>query len=168
MFIILNFYKRICILITCLLWQCQSLAEDLLASHSTDLQQRAYELQAVTGLDSHAVMSIMPSDASCEDIEVIFFSFKKNSLFVRLLLMQSLLLLKEIGFIMQLLIYRHQFKIYLSLSFVKISRPVYIILGVNIYLPVKSVLDTRKLVPAHTYAAFISNSIMLTFTALYP
>lgn len=50
--------------------ECQSLAEDLLASHSTDLQQRAYELQAVTGLDSHAVMSIMPSDASCEDIEV--------------------------------------------------------------------------------------------------
>lgn len=54
-----------------LLCQCQSLVEELSASHSTDLQQRAYELQAVIGLDAHAVESIMPSDASCEDIEVI-------------------------------------------------------------------------------------------------
>lgn len=45
--------------------------EELSASHSTDLQQRAYELQAVIGLDVRAVESIMPSDASCEDIEVI-------------------------------------------------------------------------------------------------
>ena len=51
--------------------QCQSLMEELLASHSTDLQQRAYELQAVIGLDAHAVECIMPSDASCEDIEVL-------------------------------------------------------------------------------------------------
>ncbi|GMJ12572.1 Adaptor Protein Complex 4E [Hibiscus trionum] len=50
--------------------ECQSLMEEFLASHSTDLQQRAYELQAVIGLDAHAVESIMPSDASCEDIEV--------------------------------------------------------------------------------------------------
>ncbi|XVF52161.1 hypothetical protein PTKIN_Ptkin04bG0242600 [Pterospermum kingtungense] len=50
--------------------ECQSLMGDLLASHSTDLQQRAYELQAVIGLDALAVESIMPSDASCEDIEV--------------------------------------------------------------------------------------------------
>ncbi|XP_039002188.1 AP-4 complex subunit epsilon-like isoform X2 [Hibiscus syriacus] len=50
--------------------ECQSLMEQFLASHSTDLQQRAYELQAVIGLDAHAVESIMPSDASCEDIEV--------------------------------------------------------------------------------------------------
>ncbi|KAL4348291.1 hypothetical protein GQ457_17G019540 [Hibiscus cannabinus] len=50
--------------------ECQSLMEELLASHSTDLQQRAYELQAVIGLDAHAVEGIMPSDASCEDIEV--------------------------------------------------------------------------------------------------
>ncbi|XP_052878467.1 AP-4 complex subunit epsilon isoform X1 [Gossypium arboreum] len=50
--------------------ECQSLMEELLASHSTDLQQRAYELQAVIGLDAHAVDCIMPSDASCEDIEV--------------------------------------------------------------------------------------------------
>ncbi|XP_022736019.1 AP-4 complex subunit epsilon-like [Durio zibethinus] len=50
--------------------ECQSLMEELLASHSTDLQQRAYELQAVIGLDAHAVACIMPSDASCEDIEV--------------------------------------------------------------------------------------------------
>ncbi|GMI95696.1 Adaptor Protein Complex 4E [Hibiscus trionum] len=50
--------------------ECQSLMEEFLASHSTDLQQRAYELQAVIGLDAHAVESIMPSDANCEDIEV--------------------------------------------------------------------------------------------------
>lgn len=55
--------------------QCQSLIEELSASHSTDLQQRAYELQAVAGLDSQAVESILPFDASCEDIEVVFFSF---------------------------------------------------------------------------------------------
>ncbi|KAF9690367.1 hypothetical protein SADUNF_Sadunf01G0188400 [Salix dunnii] len=53
-----------------LLLQCQSLIEELSASHSTDLQQRAYELQAVIGLDVRAIGSIMPSDASCEDIEV--------------------------------------------------------------------------------------------------
>ncbi|XVF13778.1 hypothetical protein REPUB_Repub08aG0236800 [Reevesia pubescens] len=50
--------------------ECQSLMEELLASHSTDLQQRAYELQAVIGLDAHAVERIMPLDASCDDIEV--------------------------------------------------------------------------------------------------
>ncbi|XP_057523867.1 AP-4 complex subunit epsilon-like, partial [Amaranthus tricolor] len=49
--------------------ECQSLIEELSASHSTDLQQRAYELQAVIGLDSQAVESILPFDASCEDIE---------------------------------------------------------------------------------------------------
>lgn len=53
-----------------LLPECQSLIEELSASHSTDLQQRAYELQAVVGLDSQAVESILPFDASCEDIEV--------------------------------------------------------------------------------------------------
>ena len=47
------------------------MVEELSASHSTDLQQRAYELQAVVSLDAHAVESIMPLDASCEDIEVI-------------------------------------------------------------------------------------------------
>ncbi|KAK4834337.1 hypothetical protein QYF36_020965 [Acer negundo] len=47
----------------------QSLIEELSASHSTDLQQRAYELQVVIGLDASAVQIIMPSDASCEDIE---------------------------------------------------------------------------------------------------
>ncbi|XP_077212297.1 AP-4 complex subunit epsilon-like [Tasmannia lanceolata] len=50
--------------------ECQSLIDELSASHSTDLQQRAYELQALLGLDAPAVESIMPSDASCEDIEV--------------------------------------------------------------------------------------------------
>lgn len=56
------------------LLQCQSLIEELSASHSTDLQQRAYELQAVISLDARAVESIMPLDASCEDIEVFFTS----------------------------------------------------------------------------------------------
>ncbi|XP_021678989.2 AP-4 complex subunit epsilon isoform X2 [Hevea brasiliensis] len=50
--------------------KCQSLIEELSASHSTDLQQRAYELQEVIGLDAHAVECIMPLDASCEDIEI--------------------------------------------------------------------------------------------------
>ncbi|KAI4314608.1 hypothetical protein L6164_027496 [Bauhinia variegata] len=50
--------------------ECQSLVEELLASHSTDLQQRAYELQALVSLDAQAVQSILPQDASCEDIEV--------------------------------------------------------------------------------------------------
>lgn len=52
--------------------QCQSLIEELSASHSTDLQQRAYELQAIIGLDACTVECIMPSDASCEDIEVTY------------------------------------------------------------------------------------------------
>lgn len=51
--------------------QCLSFIEELLASHSTDLQQRAYELQALIGLDAQAVETIMPQDASGEDIEVI-------------------------------------------------------------------------------------------------
>ncbi|KAK7252585.1 hypothetical protein RIF29_36636 [Crotalaria pallida] len=50
--------------------ECQSLIEELLASHSTDLQQRAYEFQALVGLDAQAVETVMPRDASCEDIEV--------------------------------------------------------------------------------------------------
>ncbi|KAG4380105.1 hypothetical protein GLYMA_16G109200v4 [Glycine max] len=50
--------------------KCLSFIEELLASHSTDLQQRAYELQALIGLDARAVETIMPQDASCEDIEV--------------------------------------------------------------------------------------------------
>ncbi|ONI20484.1 hypothetical protein PRUPE_2G018400 [Prunus persica] len=50
--------------------ECQSLVDELSASHATDLQQRAYELQAVISLDAPAVESIMPSDASCEDIEI--------------------------------------------------------------------------------------------------
>lgn len=55
--------------------QCQSLIEELSASHSTDLQQRAYELQAVISLDAHAIGSVMPLDASCEDIEVFMVSY---------------------------------------------------------------------------------------------
>lgn len=50
--------------------ECQSFIEELLASHSTDLQQRAYELQAILGLDANVATNIMPMDASCEDIEI--------------------------------------------------------------------------------------------------
>ena len=53
--------------------QCQTLVDELSASHSTDLQQRAYELQALLGLDKRAVESVMPADASCEDIEVLLY-----------------------------------------------------------------------------------------------
>ncbi|CAA2970369.1 AP-4 complex subunit epsilon [Olea europaea subsp. europaea] len=53
-----------------LLPECESLIEELLASHSTDLQQRAYELRALIGLDAHVVANLMPMDASCEDIEI--------------------------------------------------------------------------------------------------
>ncbi|CAL0313224.1 unnamed protein product [Lupinus luteus] len=65
--------------------ECQSLVEELLASHSTDLQQRAYELQALIGLDAPAVEKIMPQDASCEDIEV-----DKNLSFLNDYVQQSL------------------------------------------------------------------------------
>jgi AP-4 complex subunit epsilon-1 len=51
--------------------QFQSLVDELSASHSTDLQQRAYEVQALLGLDKQAVGTVMPLDASCEDIEVL-------------------------------------------------------------------------------------------------
>ncbi|KAK7250707.1 hypothetical protein RIF29_33313 [Crotalaria pallida] len=65
--------------------ECQSLVEELLASHSTDLQQRAYELQALIGLDARAVETILPLDASCEDIEV-----DKNLSFLNGYVQQSL------------------------------------------------------------------------------
>ncbi|KAL3651019.1 hypothetical protein CASFOL_007422 [Castilleja foliolosa] len=53
-----------------ILSECQSLIEEMLASHSTDLQQRAYELQAILGLDAHAIEKIMPIDSTCDDIEI--------------------------------------------------------------------------------------------------
>ncbi|CAN6447754.1 unnamed protein product [Victoria cruziana] len=53
-----------------LLPECHALINELLASHSTDLQQRAYELQTLLTLNMHTVENIMPFDASCEDIEV--------------------------------------------------------------------------------------------------
>ncbi|XP_027359946.1 AP-4 complex subunit epsilon-like [Abrus precatorius] len=65
--------------------ECQSLIEELLASHSTDLQQRAYELQALIGLDARAVEIIIPRDASCEDIEI-----DKNLSFLNGYVQQSL------------------------------------------------------------------------------
>ncbi|KAK1591873.1 hypothetical protein Q3G72_015057 [Acer saccharum] len=47
-------------------------AFEIAAGRKVDMltEQRAYELQAVIGLDARAVEIIMPSDASCEDIEV--------------------------------------------------------------------------------------------------
>ncbi|XP_040989498.1 AP-4 complex subunit epsilon [Juglans microcarpa x Juglans regia] len=68
-----------------MLHECQSLVEELSASHSTDLQQRAYELQAVICLDAHAVENIIPSDASCEDVEI-----DKNLSFLNSYVQQSL------------------------------------------------------------------------------
>uniref|UniRef100_A0A2P2MR77 Clathrin/coatomer adaptor adaptin-like N-terminal domain-containing protein n=1 Tax=Rhizophora mucronata TaxID=61149 RepID=A0A2P2MR77_RHIMU len=68
-----------------LLTECQSLIEELSASHSTDLQQRVYELQAVVGLDAQTVKCIMPPDASCEDIEI-----DKNLSFLNGYVQQSL------------------------------------------------------------------------------
>ncbi|XP_071730558.1 AP-4 complex subunit epsilon-like [Rutidosis leptorrhynchoides] len=53
-----------------LLPECHSLLEELFASHSSDLQQRAYEFQAILDLDANALDNIMPLDASCEDIEI--------------------------------------------------------------------------------------------------
>lgn len=50
--------------------ECHSLIDELSTSHSTDLQQRAYELQALLGLSADIVECVMPLDASCEDIEV--------------------------------------------------------------------------------------------------
>lgn len=53
--------------------QCQTLIDEVSASHSTDLQQRAYEFQALLGLSPQAIENVMPPDASCEDVEVLFF-----------------------------------------------------------------------------------------------
>ncbi|CAN0880292.1 AP-4 complex subunit epsilon [Linum grandiflorum] len=53
--------------------ECETLIEELSASHSSDLQQRAYKLQAVLALDANAIKNIMPSDASCREIEVYCF-----------------------------------------------------------------------------------------------
>lgn len=53
--------------------QCQAFVDDLLASHSTDLQQRAYELQAFLALSPDIVASVMPENSSSEEIEVHHF-----------------------------------------------------------------------------------------------
>lgn len=50
--------------------ECQTFIDELSASHSTDLQQRAYEFQALLAFDSDIVGAVLPIDASCEDIEV--------------------------------------------------------------------------------------------------
>eukprot|EP00850_Spirogloea_muscicola_P015675 SM000122S25782 [mRNA] locus=s122:233377:238941:- [translate_table: standard] len=53
-----------------LLPDARALLDELSASHSTDLQQRAYELQSLLGLPPDIVSQALPPDASCEDIEV--------------------------------------------------------------------------------------------------
>eukprot|EP00850_Spirogloea_muscicola_P017883 SM000158S02015 [mRNA] locus=s158:129318:134894:+ [translate_table: standard] len=53
-----------------LLPEARALLDELSASHSTDLQQRAYELQSLLGLPPDIVSQALPPDASCEDIEV--------------------------------------------------------------------------------------------------
>ncbi|XP_073120439.1 AP-4 complex subunit epsilon-like [Henckelia pumila] len=68
-----------------LLPECQSLIEEMLASNSTDLQQRGYELQEVTGLDAHALVNILPMDSTCEEIEI-----DKNLLFLDAYVQQAL------------------------------------------------------------------------------
>lgn len=50
--------------------QCRAFVEDLLASHSTDLQQRAYELQSFLSLSQEIVQKAMPFNASGKEIEV--------------------------------------------------------------------------------------------------
>lgn len=63
--------------------QCRAFVEDLLASHSTDLQQRAYELQSFLSLSQEIVQKVMPFNASGEEIEVYI---KKYHFFCVLLL----------------------------------------------------------------------------------
>ncbi|KAL3689733.1 hypothetical protein R1sor_016042 [Riccia sorocarpa] len=48
----------------------RAVVEELSASHSTDLQQRAYELMTFLELPAEVVAIVMPMDASCEDIEI--------------------------------------------------------------------------------------------------
>lgn len=53
-----------------LITECQTFIDELSASHSSDLQQRAYEFQALLAFNSDIVSAVLPIDASCEDIEV--------------------------------------------------------------------------------------------------
>lgn len=48
----------------------RAFVDALCLSRSTDLQQRAYELQALLGLSADTLAAALPEDASCEDIEV--------------------------------------------------------------------------------------------------
>lgn len=50
--------------------QAETFIDDMAASHSTDLQQRAYELKGLLALPRGTAAAVMPEDASCEDIEV--------------------------------------------------------------------------------------------------
>ena len=58
--------------------QCRSFMDDLLASHSTDLQQRAYELQVFLGLSPNIVQKVLPVNGSGEEIEVCALLVPKN------------------------------------------------------------------------------------------
>ena len=50
--------------------QVHAFVEDMCASHSTDLQQRAYELKALLQLPPAMLAGVLPLDGSCEDVEV--------------------------------------------------------------------------------------------------
>jgi AP-4 complex subunit epsilon-1 len=52
--------------------------DDLLASHFTDLQQRAYELQVFLELSPNIVQKVLPVNGSGEEIEVCAFFTSKE------------------------------------------------------------------------------------------
>lgn len=62
--------------------QCRAFVEDLLASHSTDLQQRAYELQSFLSLSQEIVQKALPFNASGKEIEVYIYKKIKIKLVV--------------------------------------------------------------------------------------
>ncbi|CAI5501348.1 unnamed protein product [Closterium sp. Naga37s-1] len=47
-----------------------ALVEEMVAAHSTDVQHRAYQLQALLALRPDTLAAVLPVDASCEDIEI--------------------------------------------------------------------------------------------------
>ncbi|CAI5483683.1 unnamed protein product [Closterium sp. Yama58-4] len=50
--------------------EARALVEVMVAAHSTDVQHRAYQLQALLALRPDTLAAVLPVDASCEDIEI--------------------------------------------------------------------------------------------------
>ncbi|CAI5488824.1 unnamed protein product [Closterium sp. Naga37s-1] len=50
--------------------EARALVEEMVAAHSTDVQHRAYQLQALLALRPDTLAAVLPVDASCEDIEI--------------------------------------------------------------------------------------------------